>query len=77
MQIVHLHESNACGVVYSTHDGGVVTWRKIGDDGRFARAGRSVAAVLDGLDLALRDDAADDCLLPIVVRGNQSSILVV
>ena len=26
IQIVHFHESNSGGVVYATHDRGVVTW---------------------------------------------------
>src|SRR6478609_6827248 len=77
MQVVHFHERNSSGVVYSTHDGGVVTRREACDDRRFARVRWSVAAVLNVLDLVLGDDAADYRLLPVVVRGNQSPVAIV
>ena len=38
---------------------------------------RSVAAVLNVLDLVLGDDAADYRLLPVVVRGNQTPVAIV
>ena len=69
MQVVHFHERNSGGVVYATHDGGVVTWWKVCDDRRFVRVRWSVAAVPNVLDLVVGDDAADDRLLPVVVRG--------
>src|SRR5437868_15517391 len=72
MQVVHFHERNSSGVIYPTHDGGVVTRWKVCDHRRFTRVPRSVAAVLNVLDLVLGDDAADDRMLPVVVRGNQS-----
>src|SRR5258705_11214 len=72
MQVVHFHERNSGGVVYSTHDGGVVTRREVCDDRRFARVRRSVAAVLNVLDLVLGNDAVDYRMLPVVIRGNQS-----
>ena len=51
IQVVHFHEPNSGGVVYPTHDGGVVTRWEVCDDRRFARVRRSVAAVLNVLDL--------------------------
>src|SRR5882724_8432964 len=72
MQVVHFHEPNSSGAVYPTHDGGVVTGREVCDDRRFARVRRGVAAVLNVLDLVLVDDSANDRMLPVVVRGNQS-----
>ena len=55
MQVVHLHERNSGGVVYPAYDGGVVTRWKVCDDRRFTRVPRSVAAVLNVLDLVLGD----------------------
>src|SRR6266516_5220647 len=72
MQVVDFHERNSSGVVYPTQDGGVVTRREGCDDCRFPRVPRSVAAILNVLDLVLGDDAADYRMLPVVVRGNQS-----
>src|SRR6266403_676606 len=77
MQVVHFHERNSSGVVYPTHDGGVVTRWEVCDDRRFPRVRRSVAAVLNVLDLVLGDDAADYRMLPVVVGGNQSSGAIV
>src|SRR5215471_1544558 len=77
MQVVHLHERYAGGVVYPAHNSGVVTRWKIGDDRRFAWVCRGVAAVLNILDLVVSDDAADYRLLPIIVGGDQSSVSVV
>src|SRR5512147_1469912 len=77
MQIVHLHERDSGGVVYPAHNGSVITRWQAGDDCGFVWVGRSVAAVLYFLDLVLRDDAADDCLPPVIVGGNQSSCAVV
>src|SRR5262245_6469045 len=77
MEIVHLHERNSGGVAYPAHNGGVVTRWKIGDDRRFVRVHWSVAAILNVLDLVLGDDAADDRVLPVVVRGNQSPVAIV
>ena len=54
IQVVHFHERNSGGVVYPTHDGGVVTGSEVCDDRRFTRVRRSVAAVLNVLDLVLR-----------------------
>src|SRR4029077_8315520 len=73
MQVVHFHERNSGSVVYPTHDGGVVTRWEVFDDRIFARVRRSVAAVLNILDLVVGDDAADYRMLPVIVRSNQSS----
>src|SRR5437762_509535 len=72
IQVVHFHERNSSGVVYPTHDGGVVTRREVCDDRRFARVPRSVVAVLNVLHLIAGDNSANDRMLPVVVRGNQS-----
>src|SRR6266699_3406200 len=77
MQVVHFHERNSGGVVYSTHDGGVITRWEVCDDRRFARVRRSVAAVLNVLHLVLSDDAANDRMPPVVVAGNQSPAAIV
>src|SRR2546430_11877912 len=63
--------------MHSTHNRGVVTGWQVCDDRRFARAPRSVAAVLNILDLVLGDDPADDGRLPVIIGGNQSSIAIV
>ena len=77
MQVVHFHERNSSGVVYPTHDGGVVTRWEVCDDRRFARVRRSVAAVLNVLHLIAGDDSADDRLLPVVVRGQSKPRAIV
>ena len=71
MQVVHFHEPNSGGVVYPTHDGGVVTRWKICDDRGFPRVRGSVAAVLNILDLIARDDPADDRVLPYSSRDEK------
>src|SRR5205814_9816153 len=68
---------NSSGVVYPAHDGGVVTRSEVCDDRRFARVRRSVTAVLNVLYLIAGDDSANDRLLPVVVRGNQSPVVIV
>ena len=40
MQVVDFHERNFGGVVYPTHDGGVVTRWEVCDDRRFASVPR-------------------------------------
>ena len=77
VQVVHFHERNSSGVIYPTHDGGVVTRWKVCDDRRFVRIRWSVAAVLNVADLVLSDDAADDRGLPIIVAGDQSAAAIV
>src|SRR5437867_11686728 len=77
LQVVHLHKRNSGRAGYPAHDYGVVTRWQVCDDRRLARVSRSVAAVLNILDLALGDNPADDRSLPVIVRGNQSSIAVV
>src|SRR5690349_1521180 len=70
---VHFHESNSGHVVYTAHDGCVVTPSEDYVDRGFARVPRSVAAVLNKLDLVRGDDPAEDRMLPVVVGGNQST----
>src|SRR6266446_9312284 len=77
MQIVHFHQSNSGGAVYTTHDRGVVARWQVRNDRRFARVSGSVAAVHDILNLVVSDNSADDCSLPVIIRGNQSSGAVV
>src|SRR6188472_2989037 len=77
MQVVHFHQRNSGGVIYSAHDGGVVTWWKVCDDRRFVRVRRSVAAILNILHLILSDDAAEDRMLPVVITANHSASPVV
>ena len=67
IQVVHFHECNSGGVVYPAHDGGVVTRSEVCDDRGFPRVPRSMAAVLNVLDLVLGDFAADYRMLPVVV----------
>src|SRR5207248_406070 len=71
------HERDSSGVVYPTHNGGVVTRGEVCDDRRFARVPRSVSAVLNVLHLIGGDDSANDRMLPVVVRPNQSPSAVV
>src|SRR5215510_4872965 len=77
IQVVHFHERNSGGVVYPTHDGGVVTRWEGCDDRGFPRVARSAAAVLDILDLIASDDAADYRMLPVIVGGNQNPVAIV
>src|SRR5881394_3977953 len=77
MQIVHFHESNSGSVAYPAHNRGVITGWQVSNHRRFARVARSVAAVLNILDLILGDDPADDGRLPVIIGGNQSSIAIV
>src|SRR5438128_11120009 len=77
MQIVHFRQSNSGGAVYTTHDRGVVARWQVRNDSRFARVSGSVAAVHDILNLVLSDNSADDCSLPVIIRGNQGSVAVV
>src|SRR5262245_55963538 len=77
MQVVHLHERNSGGTVHPAHDRGVVARWKACDDRRFARVRWSVAAVLNILDLVVRDDAANNRMPPVVIAANHSSVSVV
>src|SRR5438093_4609880 len=77
MQIVHFHQSNSDGAVYTTYDGGVVTRRQVCYNRRFPSVTRSVTAVLDFLHLVVGDDAADDGSLPVIIRGNQRASPIV
>src|SRR5947208_4023207 len=73
LQIVHFYETNAGGVVHTTHDRGVVPRWQFHDDCRVIWVARSMAAIYDVLHLVSGDNPADDRRHPIVIRGNQSS----
>src|SRR5205807_1752412 len=73
LQIVHFHQSNSGGAVYTTHDRRVVACWQVCDDRRFSSVTRCVTAVLDFLHLIVCDDPADDRGLPVIIRGNQSA----
>ena len=70
LQIVHFYKSNTGGIVYTAYDRGVVTRLQRRDNRRLAWLSGSVPAVLDGADLAGRDDPPDYGRLPVVIRGN-------
>src|SRR5438477_11529394 len=77
MQVVHFHESNSSGVIYPTHNRGVITRWQVCHNRRFVRVTRSVAAVLNILDLIASDDPSDDRIMPVVIRGNRSPVSIV
>src|SRR5437879_7959070 len=77
MQIVHFHQSNSGGAVYTTHDRGVVACWQVCDNSRFPAVTRSVTAVLDFLHLVMGDNSADDSSLPVIVSANQSASAIV
>ena len=68
--LVHFHESNAGGVVHTTHDRGVITRLQRRNDRRLAWLSRSMPAVLDRANLIAGDNPADYRSLPVVIRGN-------
>src|SRR5439155_14580975 len=77
MQIVHFHESNSRGAVYTTHDSRVVACRQVCNDRRFSSVTRCVTAVLDFLHLVMGDNSADDRSLPVIIAANQSAGAIV
>ena len=77
IQIVHFHQTNTGGLIYATHDRGVITWRQVCDDRGFPSISGYVAAGLDVVDLVGGDDPTNDCCRPVVIRGNQRSRAVV
>src|SRR6266436_6324775 len=77
MQIVHFHESNSRGAVYTAYDSRVVTRWQICNNRRFPSVSRRVTAVLDFLHLVMGDNPADDRSLPIIIAANQSAIAIV
>ena len=58
-QIVNFHQSNANGVVYTTHDRSVVTRLQRRDDRRLAWLSRSMPAALDRVNLVAGDNLVD------------------
>src|SRR5947199_8773065 len=77
MQIVHFHESNSRGAVYTAYDSRVVARWEICNNRRFPSVSRRVTAVLDFLHLVVGDDPADDRRLPIIIAANQSARTIV
>src|SRR5438105_3493885 len=77
MQIVHFHQSNSGGAVYTTYDGRVVACWQVCYNRRFPLVSRRVTAVLDFLHLIVCDDPADDRSLPVIIGANQSSGAIV
>src|SRR5437868_15078627 len=77
MQIVHFHESNSRGAVYTTHDSRVVACWQICNDRRFSSVTRCVTAVLNFLHLIMGDNSADDSSLPIIIAANQGARAIV
>src|SRR5436309_2718484 len=77
MQIVHFHESNSRGAVYTAHDSRVVARWQICNNRRFPSVTRRVTAVLDFLHLVMGDNPADDRGLPIIITANQSASAIV
>src|SRR5437660_1318274 len=55
----------------------IVSRLQICNDGRLACRSRSVATVLNIVDLIARDDAAEYCRLPVIIASNQCSAFVV
>src|SRR5437667_94163 len=77
MQIVHFHESNSRGAVYTAHDSRVVARWQICNNRRFPSVSRRVTAVLDFLHLVMGDNSADDRGLPIIIAANQGARAIV
>src|SRR5207302_3644903 len=77
MQIVHFHESNSRGAVYTAHDSRVVARWQICNNRRFPSVSRCVTAILDFLNLVMGDNPADDRSLPIIIAANQSARAIV
>ena len=77
MQIVHFYQSNAGGVVYTPHDRGVVTRWQIRDDGRLPcrRSERSRCSGYRAWSLVIIPPMI--VVLPVIIRGNQSSCAIV
>src|SRR5207237_1539389 len=62
-KIVHFHESNANGVVHTTHDRGVVTRLQRCNDRRIDWLSRRMVAVLDSAGVITGDYTCDDSIL--------------
>src|SRR5437667_454574 len=77
MQIVHFHQSNSRGAVYTAHDSRVVARWQICNDRRLSSVSRRVTAVLNFLHLIMGDNPADDGSLPVIVSANQSASAIV
>src|SRR5262249_44775846 len=56
-KVVHFHQRNSSRVTYTSNDSGVVTRWQVRNDRRFPPVSRSVAAVLNLLDLVVCDNS--------------------
>ena len=77
VQVVYFHESNPGRVVYTPHNRGVVSRLQVRNYRRLRWVSWSMPARLNSGDLAGCEDATDYRMLPVIVRGNQSSCAIV
>src|SRR5437879_4110913 len=77
MQIVHFHESNSRGAVYTAHDSRVVARWQICNKRTFTSVSRCITTVSEFLHLLMGDTPADDRGLPIIIAANQSARAIV
>ncbi len=70
IQIVHFYESNAGGIVYATHDRGVVTRWQLCDDCRLPPVCRRQPTGDDIADLVCRDNSADYHMLLVIIASD-------
>src|SRR5439155_26655236 len=76
-QVGHIHQGTSDLDDYCTHRRSVVARWKICNDCRLQCVTRSVTAIDDILNLVVGDDSTDDCVLPVVVKANESSGTIV
>src|SRR5436190_11487964 len=76
LQIIHLHESHTSGVAHNAYYCSVIVRLQRCDDRRLAWLSGSMPAVSDRVHLVVGDNSADDCSLPVIIRGNQSACAV-
>src|SRR5918996_3699983 len=77
MQIVNFYQSHSGDNVFAAHNPGVVTWWQVCNNRRLSSVSRSVAAAPDLAHLVAGDNPADNRMLPVIIRGNQSTCAVV
>src|SRR4051794_38501101 len=77
LQIVHFNEANPGRVVYTAHNGGVVTRWQVRNDRRLGGIGWSVAAILNISYLGVCNNATDYRMLPVIIRADQCAGTIV
>src|SRR5205823_787408 len=77
IQIVHLNQSNSSGVNYATDNRCIVSRLQICYDRRLTCRSRSVATVLNRVNLISGDNPAEYRRLPVIIASNQCSAFVV